>query len=139
MTQNDDIRKELESLNSTLGKLPTRNSEEGVPQGYFEDLEQNLSAQLFEVEAENNSRVRRLWTLTGLLAAACIALFFLTHVPSAPDVVYPQGPVLSDAELFYMDEFETEELEGLLTSYEVEDFDAESILLEEDLEDLLNM
>lgn len=74
-----------------------------------------------------------------MLVAASIALFLLTRVP-VPDVNYPQEPELTAAELFYMDEFETDELEGLLSAYEAEEFDAESILLEEtDLEDLLNI
>lgn len=139
MSQKDDINKELEAMGSRLRALSDSSPEGDVPKGYFEDLQENLETRLFDIEAENQGRVRKLWTITSLLAAACIALFFMTRVPGGQDVSYPDVPELTDMELFYMDEFEVDDLEGLLTSYETEEIDAESILLEEDLEDLINM
>jgi len=139
MARKQEIKEEIEGIAPRLASLSGNDVSEQVPEGYFSELGDQLNDRLFSIERENDSRVRKLWTLTGLLAAASIALFMLTRVP-VPDVNYPQEPELTATELFYMDEFETDELEGLLSAYEAEEFDAESILLEEtDLEDLLNI
>jgi len=143
MAQQDDIKKELEGLAPKLASLKRSKADAGIPEGYFEQLEGEISEKVFpSVEKVNQGRVVKLWTYTSIAVAACIALFFLTRQP-AQIIEYPSIDPLSDAEEFMMETFETEDLE-MFYSASLEDtttnIDAESILIEENhLEELLNI
>lgn len=139
MPNKNEIKDELKDLAPMLGQLKARPNHQELPDGYFDSLEQRLSTKLLH-EKPTKTRMRRLWSYSGIAVAASIALFFLTRNP----VVNTENPVieaLSSEEALVMDQFDVLELEYYLAwDEEQESLDVESLLLEEDnLEELLNI
>lgn len=140
MSEKQNIQEELKGKSSILFKLKNSVDESmDLPDGYFENLEDKLIDDLFsnKLEEENKSRVKKLYWYSAIAIAASFALYFLTNQGVA--VNYPQMEY-SQTEAYLMDEIGSFEMTEF-AEYETytEEIDAESILLEEDLEDLLNI
>ena len=81
-----------------------------VPENYFSELEEDLSARVAEIESKKRVRIRKL-RFTTFAAAASIAVllsvFFFKSTDTTPLLVEIEEPVLDE---FYFDGEELEEL-----------------------------
>lgn len=137
MPDKNEIQNELRNKAPMLADLKGKLDRPEVPEGYFESLEDRLSNKVFE--SKKGNKVHRLWWYGSVAVAASIALFFLFRVPTA---ISTDDPIeMSDSELVLLDQMDALELEYFLVNEEdLESFDPESLLLEEDhLEELLNI
>ena len=141
MPERDNIEKELKDKSDFLYQLKKRQplSDEDLPDGYFNDLESRLNNELFvkPVVEENKTRIKRLFWYSSIAVAASIALFFLTR--TTDNIIYPTLDLAQEEEII-MEEIGVYDLIDLAEmEYMSDDIDAETILLEENIEELLNI